>query len=123
MENARRSRTVLAVSALLFMGVVELAGLRQAAAAGPWVIEEDSLELAATYVRLPTSVGGWLTVLDCDGCRPGRYRIAEDAQFELRGQAVTFNEMLAAADSGRYGSMFIDLRRASGEVSRIRVYP
>lgn len=107
----------------LLLCLLALGPVQVGYAAAPWVIEEDSQEIAATYLRLPTSAGGLLIILDCDGCRSGRYRLADDIHLELRGEPVSLDELRKALDSGRYGSVYLDVRRTTGEVSRLRIYP
>lgn len=94
-----------------------------ASAERPWKVLEDSFEVSASSVRLPDQSTGALSVLDCDGCRPGRFSLADDAQFSVAGKAVTYAELLAAFRGGRYRSVYFDLRLESGEVSRVRIFP
>ena len=92
-------------------------------AARPWKVLEDSYELSASSVRLPDQSSGALSVVDCDGCRTGRFGLADDAVFSVAGKAVSYTELLAAFRGGRYRSVYFDLRRESGEVSRVRIFP
>jgi hypothetical protein len=94
-----------------------------AQAARPWRVLEDSFELPASVLRLPGSATGSLQVLECDGCKAGRYRLADDASFSVAGKTVPYTELAAAFRGGRYRSVYFDLRRDSGEVSRLRIFP
>lgn len=94
-----------------------------AMAQGPWVIEEDSVEITSSHLRLPSTDQGTVTILDCVGCRAGSYRLADDARIEFRGQPVSLADLRSALAGGRYHSVFIGIRRTSGEISRLRVYP
>ena len=113
------TRGATAIAALM----VTLALPLVAGAARPWQVLEDSFEVSASSVRLPDQRSGALSVLDCDGCRTGRFGLADDAVFSVAGQWVTYAEFLAAFRGGRYRSVYFDLRRESGEVSRVRIYP
>ncbi len=112
--------SVLALTLLLAAAAVQLPS---AHAAGPWQVLEDSFELSANFLRLPDSATGSLQVMDCDGCKAGRFRLADDARFSVAGRAVTYAELLIAFRGGRYRSVYIDLRRDGGEVSRVRIFP
>jgi hypothetical protein len=92
-------------------------------AARPWRVLEDSFELSANALRLPDRASGSLQVLECDGCKAGRFPLAEDASFSVAGKAVSYAELLAAFRGGRYRSVYFDLRREGGEVSRVRIFP
>jgi len=116
-QAATRGATAIA------MLVVILALPLVADAARPWKLLEDSFEVSASSIRLPDQRSGALSVLDCDGCRPGRFGLADDAVFSVAGKWVTYAEFLAAFRGGRYRSVYFDLRRESGEVSRVRIFP
>ncbi len=121
MSRLLQCRSLLPVAWLLLAAPALLPPAAEAAR--PWRVLEDSFELAASNVRLPDRASGALQVLECDGCKAGRFGLADDARFSVAGEVVTYSELLTAFRGGRYRSVYVDVRRGVGEVSRVRIFP
>ena len=91
--------------------------------AAVWKIEESTQELSARYVRMPGSPTAPVEVLVCDGCQAGSFRFSDDVKFEVMNNIVSFSDFISEWRTGRFQSVFIHSRLATGEVFLVRIYP
>jgi hypothetical protein len=103
------------LSAIVVMLVVAL----PAAARAPIAVLEDGREVDASFITLPTVLGGPLSV-GCPACLSNAYVLSTDARFYVGQQEVTLADLKAYLVANPEKAVLLVSPRGENVVTRIK---
>lgn len=103
------------LSALAVMLVVAL----PAGARAPVAVLEDGREVEGSFISLPTSLGGLLSI-SCPACLSQRFTLSRDALFYVGEQEVTLADLKAYLVANPAKAVLVVSPRGAAVVTRIK---
>lgn len=84
-------------------------------------VVEDGQEINASAVRLPSAIGGSLTIKNCTDCPTFSLALKAESQMLIGGASVTLEELRQFLAANPSAPVLVVTPRGKNEVSRIKV--
>lgn len=82
---------------------------------------EDGQEINASAVRLPSAIGGNLTIKNCTECPTFSLQLSADSQLLIGGAVVTLTELRQFLAANPSAPVLVVTPRGKDVVSRVKV--
>jgi hypothetical protein len=109
-----KSRILLAIAAMLVVAL-------PAAARPLHTITENGLEVVASMLRLPSSVGGTVTIQGCTACKAENLTLGADARFYVGKQEVAYAALKDLLESNPKSAVLVVTPVGKNVITRIKL--